>query len=148
MIYFYFGKHLPDLRQFQVTYQTELFLDKNKDYVVAEHQALLYASKCSFVSGLFPPSPEESSKQSKFSSIGSRFKVVFYSLFLKTHDLVFFFNLCSFEILHISCSNNYNHYLKLSVPLSHTTFVVLNPIIFLSRQFLRIRMFCSNCDVG
>ncbi|CAJ1969501.1 unnamed protein product, partial [Sphenostylis stenocarpa] len=57
-----------------VTYQTEFFLDKNKDYVVAEHQALLYASKCPIVSGLFPPSPEESSKQSKFSSIGSRFK--------------------------------------------------------------------------
>lgn len=60
---------------FQVTYQTELFLDKNKDYVVAEHQALLGASKCSFVSGLFPPLAEESSKSSKFSSIGSRFKV-------------------------------------------------------------------------
>ncbi|CAA0823906.1 Myosin-6 [Striga hermonthica] len=57
-----------------VTYQTELFLDKNKDYVIAEHQALLSASKCLFVSGLFPPSNEESSKQSKFSSIGSRFK--------------------------------------------------------------------------
>ncbi|KDP26440.1 hypothetical protein JCGZ_17598 [Jatropha curcas] len=57
-----------------VTYQTELFLDKNKDYVVAEHQALLSASKCSFVSGLFPLLAEESSKQSKFSSIGSRFK--------------------------------------------------------------------------
>ncbi|GER24987.1 myosin XI [Striga asiatica] len=57
-----------------VTYQTELFLDKNKDYVIAEHQALLSASKCSFVSGLFPASNEESSKQSKFSSIGSRFK--------------------------------------------------------------------------
>ncbi|KAJ4969406.1 hypothetical protein NE237_016107 [Protea cynaroides] len=57
-----------------VTYQTELFLDKNKDYVVAEHQALLSASKCSFVSGLFPPLAEESSKSSKFSSIGSRFK--------------------------------------------------------------------------
>ncbi|KAJ1416832.1 P-loop containing nucleoside triphosphate hydrolase [Sesbania bispinosa] len=57
-----------------VTYQTDLFLDKNKDYVVAEHQALLNASKCPFVSGLFPPSPEESSKQSKFSSIGARFK--------------------------------------------------------------------------
>uniref|UniRef100_A0A5B6YR02 Putative Myosin 2 isoform 1 n=1 Tax=Davidia involucrata TaxID=16924 RepID=A0A5B6YR02_DAVIN len=56
-----------------VTYQTELFLDKNKDYVIAEHQALLSASKCSFVSGLVPPS-EESSKSSKFSSIGSRFK--------------------------------------------------------------------------
>ncbi|KAL0305152.1 UNVERIFIED_CONTAM: Myosin-6, partial [Sesamum angustifolium] len=44
------------------------------DYVIAEHQALLNASKCSFVSGLFPVSNEESSKQSKFSSIGSRFK--------------------------------------------------------------------------
>lgn len=58
----------------QVTYQTELFLDKNKDYVVAEHQALLRASKCSFASSLFPKSVEESSKQSKFSSIGSSFK--------------------------------------------------------------------------
>ncbi|KAA3468869.1 Myosin-J heavy chain [Gossypium australe] len=57
-----------------VTYQTQLFLDKNKDYVVAEHQALLTASKCSFVSGLFPPLAQESSKSSKFSSIGSRFK--------------------------------------------------------------------------
>ncbi|GKU86169.1 hypothetical protein SLEP1_g731 [Rubroshorea leprosula] len=57
-----------------VTYQTELFLDKNKDYVVAEHQALLSASKCPFVSSLFPPLAEESSKTSKFSSIGSRFK--------------------------------------------------------------------------
>ncbi|XP_051143189.1 myosin-6-like [Andrographis paniculata] len=57
-----------------VTYHTDLFLDKNKDYVIAEHQALLCASKCSFVSGLFPLSNEESSKQSKFSSIGTRFK--------------------------------------------------------------------------
>ncbi|KAJ6689186.1 hypothetical protein OIU85_005577 [Salix viminalis] len=57
-----------------VTYQTEHFLDKNKDYVVAEHQALLSESKCSFVSGLFPPLPEETAKSSKFSSIGSRCK--------------------------------------------------------------------------
>ncbi|KAK6929671.1 Myosin, N-terminal, SH3-like, partial [Dillenia turbinata] len=57
-----------------VTYQTEYFLDKNKDYVVAEHQALLSASRCAFVSGLFPPLAEESLKSSKFSSIGSRFK--------------------------------------------------------------------------
>ncbi|KAL4325114.1 hypothetical protein GQ457_11G003420 [Hibiscus cannabinus] len=63
-----------------VTYQTELFLDKNKDYVVAEHQALLTASKCSFVSGLFPPLAQESSKSSKFSSIGSRFKQQLQSL--------------------------------------------------------------------
>ncbi|XP_035838614.1 myosin-6 [Helianthus annuus] len=58
----------------EVTYQTEFFLDKNKDYVVAEQQALLNASKCSFVSNLFPPPQEESSKASKFSSIGTRFK--------------------------------------------------------------------------
>ncbi|KAL3531162.1 hypothetical protein ACH5RR_010484 [Cinchona calisaya] len=63
-----------------VTYQTELFLDKNKDYVIAEHQDLLNASKCSFVSGLFPSLGEESSKQSKFSSIGSRFKQQLQSL--------------------------------------------------------------------
>ncbi|XP_059660209.1 myosin-6-like [Cornus florida] len=63
-----------------VTYQTELFLDKNKDYVIAEHQALLSASKCSFASRLFPLSSEESSKSSKFSSIGSRFKQQLQSL--------------------------------------------------------------------
>ncbi|CAL9163951.1 unnamed protein product [Musa hybrid cultivar] len=57
-----------------VTYQTELFLDKNKDYVVAEHQELLGASGCTFVADLFPPLSEDSSKSSKFSSIGLRFK--------------------------------------------------------------------------
>lgn len=64
----------------QVQYQSEHFLDKNKDYVVPEHQDLLSASKCPFVAGLFPPLPEEttkSNKSSKFSSIGSRFKVIF-----------------------------------------------------------------------
>lgn len=59
----------------QVLYQSDQFLDKNKDYVVAEHQELLSASKCSFISGLFPLLPEETSKSSKFSSIGARFKV-------------------------------------------------------------------------
>lgn len=57
-----------------VIYQADQFLDKNKDYVVAEHQALLDSSRCTFVANLFPPLPEESSKQSKFSSIGTRFK--------------------------------------------------------------------------
>jgi hypothetical protein len=47
----------------------------------------------------------------------------------------------------MSCSNNYKHCLKFLVPLSHTTFVVLNPIIFLSQQFLSTKMFCSNCAV-
>ena len=66
------------LLNLQVLYQSDQFLDKNKDYVVPEHQDLLSASKCSFVSGLFPPLPEETSKSSKFSSIGSRFKVSFF----------------------------------------------------------------------
>ncbi|KAG8376188.1 hypothetical protein BUALT_Bualt09G0037200 [Buddleja alternifolia] len=64
----------------EVTYLADLFLDKNKDYVVAEHLDLLTASKCSFVAGLFPALPEESSKSSKFSSIGSRFKLQLQSL--------------------------------------------------------------------
>ncbi|XP_030472194.2 myosin-11 [Syzygium oleosum] len=59
----------------EVLYQSDQFLDKNKDYVVPEHQDLLSASQCSFVAGLFPPLPEETSKSSKFSSIGSRFKM-------------------------------------------------------------------------
>ncbi|XP_059449461.1 myosin-12 isoform X2 [Corylus avellana] len=63
-----------------VIYQADQFLDKNKDYVVAEHQALLNASKCPFVANLFPPLPEETSKQSKFSSIGTRFKQQLQSL--------------------------------------------------------------------
>ncbi|KAL8498156.1 hypothetical protein ACS0TY_021478 [Phlomoides rotata] len=50
----------------EVTYLADLFLDKNKDYVVA--------SKCPFAAGLFPALPEEPSKSSKFSSIGSGFK--------------------------------------------------------------------------
>ncbi|XP_038897457.1 myosin-11 isoform X2 [Benincasa hispida] len=58
-----------------VLYQSDQFLDKNKDYVVPEHQDLLSASKCPFVAGLFSPHPEETAKSSKFSSIGSRFKL-------------------------------------------------------------------------
>ncbi|XP_024973824.1 myosin-9 [Cynara cardunculus var. scolymus] len=59
----------------EVHYQSDQFLDKNKDYLVPEHQDLLSASKCSFVSGLFPPLREDATKKSKFSSIGSRFKL-------------------------------------------------------------------------
>ncbi|MQL83467.1 hypothetical protein Taro_015960, partial [Colocasia esculenta] len=63
----------------EVLYQSHLFLDKNKDYIVPEHQDLLSASNCSFVAGLFPPA-EETTKSSKFSSIGSRFKLQLQSL--------------------------------------------------------------------
>ncbi|KAJ0515798.1 putative myosin ATPase [Helianthus annuus] len=59
----------------EVQYQSNQFLDKNKDYVVPEHQDLLGDSRCAFVAGLFPPIAEESPKSSKFSSIGSRFKL-------------------------------------------------------------------------
>ncbi|CAA6659271.1 unnamed protein product [Spirodela intermedia] len=60
---------------FTIAHYAGEFLDKNKDYIVPEHQDLLSASKCAFVSGLFPPLREEASKSSKFSSIGSRFKM-------------------------------------------------------------------------
>ncbi|EPS61697.1 hypothetical protein M569_13097, partial [Genlisea aurea] len=59
----------------EVQYQSDQFLDKNKDYVVPEHKDLLSASECPFVAGLFPSVPEETTKSSKFSSIGSRFKL-------------------------------------------------------------------------
>ncbi|CAI8599486.1 unnamed protein product [Vicia faba] len=59
----------------KVTYHTDTFIDKNRDYVVLEHCNVLSSSKCSFVSGLFPSLPEESSRSSyKFSSVASRFK--------------------------------------------------------------------------
>ncbi|PNT33005.2 hypothetical protein POPTR_006G220000v4 [Populus trichocarpa] len=59
----------------KVTYQTDTFLDKNRDYVVVEHCNLMLSSKCHFVAGLFPLPPEESSRSSyKFSSVASRFK--------------------------------------------------------------------------
>jgi hypothetical protein len=66
----------PEFFFLQVTYQSDHFLDKNRDYVVVEHEELLNASKCSFVSGLFPSVPEENTKSSK-SSIANRFKVWF-----------------------------------------------------------------------
>lgn len=69
------------LLHLQVIYQANHFLDKNKDYVVAEHQDLLHDSKCPFVANLFPSLPEVSSKASKFSSIASRFKVILLSFF-------------------------------------------------------------------
>ncbi len=38
-----------------VSYKTDNFLDKNKDFVVAEHQAMLQASAFPFMRLLFPP---------------------------------------------------------------------------------------------
>ncbi|KAL3361022.1 hypothetical protein AABB24_014107 [Solanum stoloniferum] len=59
----------------KVTYKTETFLDKNRDYVVVEHRNLLSSSECPFIADLFPSLGEESSRSSyKFSSVASRFK--------------------------------------------------------------------------
>nr|BAA87057.1 unconventional myosin heavy chain [Chara corallina] len=58
----------------QVEYRADLFLEKNKDFVVPEHQQLLHASRCAFVSGLFP-ADEGTKAPSKFMSIGSQFKL-------------------------------------------------------------------------
>ncbi|KAL3655801.1 hypothetical protein CASFOL_000197 [Castilleja foliolosa] len=59
----------------KVNYQTETFLDKNRDYVVVEHCNLLASSRCPLIACLFPPLPEESSRSSyKFSSVAARFK--------------------------------------------------------------------------
>ncbi|CAH8320959.1 unnamed protein product [Eruca vesicaria subsp. sativa] len=59
----------------KVTYQTETFLDKNRDYTIVEHCSLLSSSRCPFVAGLFASAPEASARSSyKFSSVSSRFK--------------------------------------------------------------------------
>ena len=73
-----------------VTYRTENFLAKNRDFIVAEHQALLGASSQDFMKLLFPPDTaintstdgdgkggggaRASLSSYKFSSVGSRFK--------------------------------------------------------------------------
>lgn len=101
---------------FQVTYQTEFFLDKNKDYVIAEHQALLNASTCSFVANLFPPLSDDS-KQSKFSSIGTRFKVS--QIFVSTFTLACFNQFFTDSMFVLLCSNNWYHCLRFSIRRSH-----------------------------
>ncbi|GJP38325.1 hypothetical protein CLOM_g22778 [Closterium sp. NIES-68] len=57
----------------KVTYQTDLFLEKNKDYVVMEHQTVLSESKDPFVASLFPI-PAGDKAKTKFTSLGSSFK--------------------------------------------------------------------------
>ncbi|KAJ3702510.1 hypothetical protein LUZ61_006215 [Rhynchospora tenuis] len=65
----------------KVSYQTELFLEKNRDYIILEHQALLSSSKCPFIASLFALQKEEPSRSSyKFSSVASRFKLQLQAL--------------------------------------------------------------------
>ncbi|XP_068659158.1 myosin-15 isoform X2 [Aristolochia californica] len=58
----------------KVSYHTNSFLEKNRDYVVLEHCNLLSSSKCTFVASLFPSTQEFSRSNYKFSSVASRFK--------------------------------------------------------------------------
>lgn len=59
----------------EVTYQTEMFLEKNKDFVVVEHQNLLVESEDPFISALFAAPPGSDKAKTKFTSLGSSFKV-------------------------------------------------------------------------
>ncbi|XP_057468174.1 myosin-17-like, partial [Actinidia eriantha] len=71
----------------EVTYEADLFLKKNKDYVVVEYHNLLTTSRCPFVVGLFLSIPVKSSNSSKFLSIGSSFKKQLHSLMDKLNTM-------------------------------------------------------------
>lgn len=78
-----------------VTYETSNFLDKNKDFVVGEHQMLLSASSQPFVSQLFfDPDAEALDARSgkgykgfKFNSVGSQFKKQLAELMTQLHAM-------------------------------------------------------------
>eukprot|EP00197_Chlamydomonas_leiostraca_P009765 CAMPEP_0202867474 /NCGR_PEP_ID=MMETSP1391-20130828/9454_1 /ASSEMBLY_ACC=CAM_ASM_000867 /TAXON_ID=1034604 /ORGANISM="Chlamydomonas leiostraca, Strain SAG 11-49" /LENGTH=1634 /DNA_ID=CAMNT_0049547521 /DNA_START=190 /DNA_END=5094 /DNA_ORIENTATION=- len=77
-----------------VTYETANFLDKNKDFVVAEHQSLLASSTSSFVAQLFYEAPEPADakggkafKGFKFNSVGSQFKKQLGELMAQLHTM-------------------------------------------------------------
>lgn len=77
-----------------VTYKTDNFLSKNRDFVVAEHQQLLGASQLPFVAALFPPEADTPAARGggaqssyKFSSVGSRFKRQLGELMVALHRM-------------------------------------------------------------
>lgn len=67
----------------QVTYDAAQFLEKNKDYTVAEHNDLLSASTDAFLRELFPQLQTAQRGKSKFSSLGSTFKVSHSACYIK-----------------------------------------------------------------
>ena len=56
----------------QVSYKTQNFLDKNRDFVVAEHQALMQASSETFTHLLFPSDPDAVRAAALLSQCSSR----------------------------------------------------------------------------
>jgi len=80
----------------QVTYQTDNFLKKNRDYIVAEHQDMLGNSTIAFVRDLFPHDPADDQPKGrggpmkaafKFSSVGSQFKKQLSELMTSLHTM-------------------------------------------------------------
>ena len=62
-----------------VTYESDYFIEKNKDFVIAEHQSLLAASDLELLVGIFEVKPDPKADNRgksamKFSSIGAGFK--------------------------------------------------------------------------
>jgi len=79
-----------------VTYECANFLDKNKDFVVAEHQSLLGSASLKFVAELFYEAPVEAApdakggkglKGFKFNSVGSQFKKQLADLMTQLHAM-------------------------------------------------------------
>eukprot|EP01025_Chloroclados_australasicus_P030601 TRINITY_DN3073_c0_g1_i4.p1 TRINITY_DN3073_c0_g1~~TRINITY_DN3073_c0_g1_i4.p1 ORF type:complete len:680 (-),score=85.30 TRINITY_DN3073_c0_g1_i4:1976-3991(-) len=61
----------------KVTYRTDYMIDKNRDYVVAEHQALMLSSGDNFIKELFETSQEDNGQSQssfKLSSVGYNFR--------------------------------------------------------------------------
>jgi len=62
----------------QVTYESESFLDKNKDFVVQQHEELLSKSERPMVAEMFvypnDPSSNRNTSSTKLSSVSARFK--------------------------------------------------------------------------
>jgi myosin-5 len=74
----------------KVQYDTSNFLEKNKDFVVLEHQELLRQSSEAFVRGLFPVDEKDSSKMRssyKFNSVSSRFSKQLSDLMSSLHQM-------------------------------------------------------------
>ncbi|GLC68235.1 hypothetical protein PLESTF_000665000 [Pleodorina starrii] len=85
-----------------VKYDTANFIDKNKDFVVPEHQALLGSSSQPFIAALFtemdaagdangaaapPPGRRGAAKGVKFNSVGSQFKKQLAELMVQLHAM-------------------------------------------------------------
>lgn len=126
-----------------------------------EHCNLMSSSKCPFVAGLFPSTPEESTRSSyKFSSVSSRFKVrklstfflfhfgrscVMIVVYMKSYRL---WNRSLIWSLPFDSSNNFKPSWKLSAKRSLTMFVVWSQTHSTGLKSLRILVFYINFVVG